>query len=97
MTSYLGEWCKLHKTMTPAKKKENFEDRLDRLVKLVEGLESGELSLEQSVEKFSNGVQLVQELQKNLSSLEQKVEDLGDTLKQSLQETENNFLDHDEE
>ncbi|HJM39572.1 MAG TPA: exodeoxyribonuclease VII small subunit [Planctomycetota bacterium] len=83
--------------MTPAKKKENFESRLDGLVKLVEGLESGELSLEQSVEKFSKGVQLVQELQKNLSSLEQKVEDLSDTLKQSLLEIEDDSLDDDQE
>ncbi|MDP6940397.1 MAG: exodeoxyribonuclease VII small subunit [Planctomycetota bacterium] len=84
--------------MTPEKKNtENFEARLDDLVKLVSGLESGELSLEQSVEQFSKGVQLVLDLQKGLNSLEQKVENLSETLQQSLQEIEGDSIDDDQE
>lgn len=52
----------------------NFEKNLSTLEKLVEALESGDLSLEQSLNQFEKGVKMTRECQAALEAAEQKVE-----------------------
>lgn len=51
-----------------------FEDALNKLEKIVEDLESGELSLEDSLKKYEDGVRLAQFCSKKLESARRKVE-----------------------
>ncbi len=58
------------------KKKQGFafENSLAELETLVEKMESGDLSLEQSLQAFEQGISLTRECQQALSSAEQKVQ-----------------------
>ena len=61
----------------------NFELSLQKLEKIIEKLEDGEISLEESVKSFEEGIGLVKECQKQLSQAELKVKKLldnGDTV-----------------
>ena len=61
----------------------NFETSLKKLEKIIEKLEDGEISLEESVKSFEEGIGLVKECQKQLSQAELKVKKLldnGDTV-----------------
>lgn len=51
----------------------NLEQSLDTLETLVERMESGELSLEDSLKAFEEGVKLTRECQQALRAAEQKV------------------------
>lgn len=51
----------------------NFEKSLSELENLVSALESGDLSLEESLKTFEKGVQLTQACQEALTTAEQKV------------------------
>ncbi len=51
-----------------------FEDSLEELEQLVEQMEQGELSLEQSLKLFERGVKLTNTCQKALEDAEQKVQ-----------------------
>lgn len=51
-----------------------FEDSLARLEELVELMESGELSLEDSLKAFEEGVKLTRDCQKALDQAEQSVQ-----------------------
>jgi exodeoxyribonuclease VII small subunit len=50
-----------------------FEDALSGLEKLVERLESGELSLEESLQQFERGIKLARQCQTSLKEAELKV------------------------
>lgn len=52
----------------------SFEDALNELESLVERMEQGELSLEDSLESFERGVALTRSCQQALKAAEQKVE-----------------------
>ena len=52
----------------------SFDDGLDRLEALVQQLESGNLSLEDALARFEEGVQLSQTLQKQLAEAQRRVE-----------------------
>ena len=58
------------------KKPVDFEQSLGALQTLVERLESGELSLEDSLTAFEQGVALTRECQQALTTAEQKVQQL---------------------
>lgn len=58
------------KTSAPA----DFEQAMTELEALVEAMESGDLSLEQSMEHFERGIQLTKTCQKSLSEAEQRVQ-----------------------
>lgn len=69
-----------------AKKKEesvDFERALDELESLVERMEKGDLTLEESLQSFERGVALTRQCQKALDEAQQKVDKLleenGDT------------------
>ena len=51
-----------------------FEKALEELERLVEQMEQGELSLEESLRSFERGVALTRQCQKALQEAEQKVE-----------------------
>ena len=64
----------------PAKKKAktnnkmpDFEHAMEELESLVEAMESGDLTLEQSMQHFERGIKLTQSCQKALSDAEQKI------------------------
>jgi len=52
----------------------NFESSLEELENLVESLEKGDLSLEESLKKFEHGVKLTRTCQSALKEAEQKVQ-----------------------
>ena len=55
------------------KKSYPFEASLDKLEKLVEKMEDGDLTLEESLKIFEEGVKLTRECQQALADAEQKV------------------------
>ena len=60
----------------PAKKSVNFEKALAELEKLVEEMEQGNLSLEESLKRFEKGIALTSECQDALQKAELKVQEL---------------------
>ena len=52
----------------------SFEECLQSLEKVVERIESGELSLEDSLASFEEGVRLVQSCNRKLSDVERRIE-----------------------
>jgi len=52
----------------------NFETALEELNGIVEKMEKGELSLENSLSSFQRGTELIQACQKTLQEAEQKVQ-----------------------
>jgi exodeoxyribonuclease VII small subunit len=60
--------------MTKSKKPVDFEQALDQLENLVEAMEGGDLSLEDSLKAFEQGIKLSRECQTALSTAEQKVQ-----------------------
>jgi len=52
----------------------NFEERLSRLEELSAAIQGGELSLEEAVSMFEEGIKLARGLEKELSKIERKVE-----------------------
>ena len=60
----------------PAKKSVNLEKALGELEKLVEEMEQGNLSLEESLKRFEKGIALTSECQEALQTAELKVQEL---------------------
>ena len=58
------------------KKAVSFEDSLAELEELVQKMDSGELSLEESLAAFENGIGLIRSCQSALQNAEQKVQKL---------------------
>lgn len=56
-----------------AKEKKNFEKSLNELEEIVEKLERGEMSLDESIEIFQKGVTLSKGLSKMLDEIEKKI------------------------
>ena len=56
-----------------SKKKINFEESLAELESIVDSLEAGELSLEESLKSFEKGITLTRNCQTALTEAEQKV------------------------
>lgn len=52
----------------------NFEKTLEQLETLVEDMETGELSLEESLKAFEKGIKLTRDCQQALQNAEQKVQ-----------------------
>ncbi len=60
--------------MAKTKKPLNFEKALGELEALVAAMESGEMTLEESLQAFETGVRLTRECQLTLQQAEQKVQ-----------------------
>ena len=54
----------------------SFEENLDKLNKIVEDLEGGELSLKESLERFQEGVNIIKQCHNELESAEMKIENI---------------------
>ena len=52
----------------------SFEENLEKLKEIVEDLESGDLPLKDSLEKFQNGVDIIKQCYKELETAELKIE-----------------------
>lgn len=63
-----------HPLMAKSKKPLNFEQALGELEALVAAMESGDLTLEESLQAFEAGVRLARECQQTLQQAEQKVQ-----------------------
>ena len=57
-----------------SEKKKNFETSLNDLEKIVRKLEDGDLSLEESLKLFEDGVKLSRECQERLTNAERRIE-----------------------
>ena len=62
--------------MASRKKTLSFEEALEELETLVEAMEDGDLSLEESLKTFEKGVNLTRQCQQSLQEAELKVEKL---------------------
>lgn len=60
--------------VTKAASIKNFEQNLNELEAIVQALESGELSLEASLNQFEKGIKMTQQCQQALATAEQKVQ-----------------------
>jgi len=67
-------------------KEDGFDDRLARLEQLVADLESGDLSLEDAMERFGEGVKLLGACRESLSAYEERVEELSAEAEAGLSE-----------
>ena len=54
-------------------KEVKFEDQIKELEKLIDELESGEIDLDQSIDKYTKAMSLVKECDKKLKSIEEQV------------------------
>jgi exodeoxyribonuclease VII small subunit len=59
--------------------KVSFEQALEQLEEIVEQIESGEVSLEQSIEKYARGIQLIKQCRGILDEAERKIQLLAET------------------
>jgi exodeoxyribonuclease VII, small subunit len=55
------------------KMKKSFESQIENLEKIVAELENGELSLDESVSKFEEGIKISKECNKTLEEAEKKI------------------------
>lgn len=77
--------------MTRKTKQPDLESSLAEINTLIEQMEQGELSLEQSLERFERGINLIKHCQKVLQEAEQKVQILiQNNTQEDLQPYENN-------
>lgn len=54
-------------------KKDSFEDKMQKLEEIVSNLEKGEMSLEESLTNFEEGMKLSKECSKMLEKVESKI------------------------
>ncbi len=56
-----------------AEKKKKFEDKINELEEIIKDLESGNVSLEDSIEKYTNAMKLVHECDEQLKNVEEQI------------------------
>lgn len=78
MTGWRALPCRSQSAVTTAKKKFDLEQAMGDLERIVQQLESGELTLEKSLAEFEKGIKLSRECQNALATAEQKVQILLD-------------------
>lgn len=61
-----------------AKKKVTYKELMEKLEGIIENLETGEISVEESMEKYEEGVQITKDLLEILNKAEEKVKIMGD-------------------
>lgn len=74
--------------MSKKEQKNSFESSLKRLEKIVETLEQGEVSLEDSLSLFEEGIQLSKECLETLNKAELKIKQLTKNLNGKFQLTD---------
>lgn len=61
-----------------AKKKLTYKELMEKLEGIIENLEAGEISVEESMEKYEEGVQITKDLLEILNKAEEKVKIMRD-------------------
>lgn len=61
-----------------ARKETNYESMVSELNEIVKQLENGDLTLEESIKNYENGVKIVNKLYKKLNTLEGKIKVVED-------------------
>lgn len=74
-----------------------FEKALERLEKLVEELESGNIPLEEALKKYEEGVKLSRVLSEKLTSAEKKIQVLSKALDGSFKREDFEFDDKEKD
>lgn len=59
-----------------AKQEVSFEENLEKLKKIVDGLESGNIPLKESMNKFKEGTEIIKQCHRELEEAELKVDTL---------------------
>ena len=78
MSTHLGyNSFALNRDLMTMNKKINFEQSLKNLEDIVQQLEKGDLSLDESLKQYEKGIKLARECQGILSEAEQKIEMLS--------------------
>jgi len=67
------------KNVARESKPKTFEQAIERLEQIVDGLEKGDLSLEESLNFFEEGTKLIKECAQKLESAEAKIQKLVST------------------
>lgn len=57
----------------------NFKEELEKLEKIVNKIESGDLSLDESLKEYEKGTKLIKELEQAIKEAQDKVEQIIDT------------------
>lgn len=60
----------------------DFENSLKELEKIVRELESGEVSLDESLQRFEKGIELYKQCRQTLEGAEKRIKILSDSLKE---------------
>jgi len=56
------------------KKKPTFEQALEKLEEIVSGIEEGDVPLEESIDKYAEGIKLIKQCREILDTAEQKIQ-----------------------
>ena len=68
-----------------AKQKLTFEGALEKLEKLVSQIEQGEVTLEESIEKYAEGIKLIKQCRTTLDAAEKRIQLLAKGQGESLE------------
>lgn len=68
-----------------AKKKESYEEKIKRLELLLHEMENGELTLDQSISKYEEGMNLYNEMYKILNEAQGKVKILTEGMEEDFE------------
>ncbi|MFZ4619722.1 MAG: exodeoxyribonuclease VII small subunit [Bacteroidota bacterium] len=74
--------------MAKKETKTSFEHSLNRLEKIVEALEEGEVSLDESLKMFEEGIQLSKECMETLNKAEIRIKQLTKDINGKIQMTD---------
>ncbi len=66
------------------KKNDRFEDKLKRLELIVESLDSGEISIEEMIVLYEEGIKLVKQCRQFLEQAEQKIIEVTQSASQEM-------------
>ena len=64
----------------------SFEQRLEKVRSITEGIESGKLPLEDAVQQFESGIQTLKELEKELADMKRRITVLQEKPDESSEE-----------
>ncbi len=70
------------------KEKKTFEQAMKRLEEIARSLETGDISLEDSIKTYEEGIKLIEFCQTKLNEAEKKVQKLGRNAEGSLEVTD---------
>ena len=68
-----------------ATEKRTFEQALEKLEQIVSQIEEGKVSLEESIEKYAEGIKLIQKCRRILDAAEKKIQLLAKGDRESLE------------